>query len=544
MSLLKIKNLTFTYPKGESLRKPALRSVSLTVREGDFVLLCGESGCGKSTLLRLLKREIAPYGKLIGEIFYDGVPQSLLPRERTTEIGFVAQSPEQQIVTDKVWKELAFGLENMGAASRAVRTRTAEVCSAFGLEKLFHADTQTLSGGEMQTLNLASVMVMNPRLIILDEPTSQLDPIAARNFIELVKRLHSEWGLTVIIAEHRTDELFHAANQVLIMRGGEIILSGVPGDVAKKAGDKYISCFMPAPVKSYFKVYGGKLENERVPLTVNEARAFLREHPLPPEPPACRQTRTSTARALADEIVLQAKNISFRYDGDTRDILNKLCFAVRKGEICSLLGSNGAGKTTLLQILAGVQKPYAGSVRVFGKDIRRYKGNSLHRECVVMLPQNVREVFVKDTLLEDFEQARLVRGLTNNEYSSELEMLAQRFCVSSLMDRHPHDLSGGEQQRAALVKALLLKPRILLLDEPTKGLDGIAKDSLASMLTSLRDDDVTILIVTHDVEFAAQVSDTCGLLFDGEVIAQAPAREFFEGNMYYTTAYEKITRGI
>ncbi len=561
MELLSLNNITFTYPTADdetgNLRTkspalPALQNVSFTVREGDFVLLCGESGCGKSTLLRLLKREIAPYGKLSGEISYLGAPIDSLPSERGTEIGFVAQNPEQQIVTDKVWKELAFGLENMGVATSAVRTRTAEICSAFGLEKLFHADTYTLSGGEMQTLNLAAVMVMNPRLLILDEPTSQLDPIAARNFIELIKRANDEWGLTVIIAEHRTDELFHNADSVIIMRDGEIILNGTPQCVAEKAHDSYISAFMPTPVKLYHRVRGkGKLKDNRVPLTVKAAISFLRENHL-----SCEHTSGETAvpneRLItpkaehngSDESVICAKNISFRYDGDTRNILNRLCLTVRKGEICSLVGANGAGKTTLLEVLSGVKKPYSGSLRIFDKDIRKYKGNSLHRECVTMLPQNVREVFVKDTLREDFAQVRLLCELTDKEFAGELSSLAQRFGIAHLMDRHPHDLSGGEQQRAAFVKAMLLKPRILLLDEPTKGLDELAKETLACMLSSLKSDCVTILMVTHDVEFAARVSDFCGLIFDGEVIAYAPAGDFFSGNMYYTTAYERILRGL
>lgn len=534
MELLQVKDLSFTYPNRD---EAALSGLNFTVERGSFTVLCGQSGSGKTTLLRLLKRELAPHGTLGGEILYCNEPLADLDDRRSAaEIGFVRQDPDEQLVTDKVWHELAFGPESLGMKTADIRRRVGEMASYFGIQSWYHNDTDRLSGGQKQLLNLAAVMVMQPKLLLLDEPTSQLDPIAAADFIATLQKLNRELGLTILLSEHRLEEVFPVADRVIVTERGKPCLSGTPRELCAVLRDHPLALGLP----SASRIWAGlDVADEPCPLTVREGRELL-ERRFPDHAGALVPVRPRPQTPP----VLEAEGLCFRYEKDSPDVLRELSLSVRGGEIFALLGGNGAGKTTLLHLLAGLERPYRGTIRVLGKKMKDYKNGALYRGCLSLLPQSPRTVFLKNTVREDCRALLEAHGVKPAEQAEKIDALAARLDIAALLDRHPYDLSGGEQQKCALGKLLLTDPRLLLLDEPTKGLDAQYKERLRALLRALRAEGRTILLVTHDVEFAAAVADRCALFFDGEIIADGAPNEFFSGNHFYTTAASRIARTL
>lgn len=545
MALLEVKNLSFTYPrqpKDTTEPKPALSDVSLEIRKGEFMVLCGASGCGKSTLLRLLKRELAPEGEKSGEIIFCGKEQSTLSeREAACEIGYVLQNPENQIVTDKVWHELAFGLENMGVPTPVIRRRVAEMACFFSIDDWFRKKTTELSGGQKQLLNLASILSMQPKLLILDEPTSQLDPIAASDFIHTLSKINKELGLTILLTEHRLEEVFPLADRVAVMDQGKLLFVESPrqaGHELKKFDPNHRMLLgLPSAVRIY---QGLDAEDVTCPLTVRDGRNFIEENY---NNTITRLEREPEKKEEKDRpIAMRMKDICFRYEKEEPDVLDHVALTLYEGEVVSLLGGNGAGKTTLLSVISGTNRPYYGKIEVFGKRLQKYRGKELYIRKLASLPQNPQTVFLKMTVREDYEELAKVLGCKKSELEDKIQAVAQQLEITHLLDRHPYDLSGGEQQRAAIGKVLLLEPRLLLLDEPTKGIDAWSKRQLGNLLKDLRGQGITLLMVTHDVEFAAEVSDRCGLFFDHEITSVDTPEEFFCNNNYYTTAANRISR--
>lgn len=545
MALLEVKNLSFTYPrqpKDTTEPKPALSDVSLEIRKGEFMVLCGASGCGKSTLLRLLKRELAPEGEKSGEIIFCGKEQSTLSeREAACEIGYVLQNPENQIVTDKVWHELAFGLENMGVPTPVIRRRVAEMACFFGIDDWFRKKTTELSGGQKQLLNLASILSMQPKLLILDEPTSQLDPIAASDFIHTLSKINKELGLTILLTEHRLEEVFPLADRVAVMDQGKLLFVESPrqaGHELKKFDPNHRMLLgLPSAVRIY---QGLDAEDVTCPLTVRDGRNFIEENY---NNTITRLEREPEKKEEKDRpIAMRMKDICFRYEKEEPDVLDHVALTLYEGEVVSLLGGNGAGKTTLLSVISGTNRPYYGKIEVLGKRLQKYRGKELYIRKLASLPQNPQTVFLKMTVREDYEELAKVLGCKKSELEDKIQAVAQQLEITHLLDRHPYDLSGGEQQRAAIGKVLLLEPRLLLLDEPTKGIDAWSKRQLGNLLKDLRRQGITVLMVTHDVEFAAEVSDRCGLFFDHEITSVDTPEEFFCNNNYYTTAANRISR--
>ena len=545
MALLEVKNLSFTYPrqpKDTTEPKPALSGVSLDIRRGECMVLCGASGCGKSTLLRLLKRELAPEGEKSGEIIFCGKEQSTLSeREAACEIGYVLQNPENQIVTDKVWHELAFGLENMGVPTPVIRRRVAEMACFFGIDDWFRKKTTELSGGQKQLLNLASILSMQPKLLILDEPTSQLDPIAASDFIHTLSKINKELGLTILLTEHRLEEVFPLADRVAVMDQGKLLFVESPrqaGHELKKFDPNHRMLLgLPSAVRIY---QGLDAEDVTCPLTVRDGRNFIEENY---NNTITRLEREPEKKEEKDRpIAMRMKDICFRYEKEEPDVLDHVALTLYEGEVVSLLGGNGAGKTTLLSVISGTNRPYYGKIEVFGKRLQKYRGKELYIRKLASLPQNPQTVFLKMTVREDYEELAKVLGCKKSELEDKIQAVAQQLEITHLLDRHPYDLSGGEQQRAAIGKVLLLEPRLLLLDEPTKGIDAWSKRQLGNLLKDLRGQGITVLMVTHDVEFAAEVSDRCGLFFDHEITSVDTPEEFFCNNNYYTTAANRISR--
>ena len=531
MAHFEIKDLTFSYAAAKG--KHSLENVSLTIEQGEFLVLCGKSGSGKSTLLRQLKTVLTPNGKRTGEILFRGVPlKQVSDREQSEKIGFVMQNPDDQIVTDKVWHELAFGLESLGCDQKTMRGRVAEMACYFGIQDWFHRDVATLSGGQKQLLNLASIMAMQPEVLILDEPTSQLDPIAASDFLNTVRKINTELGTTVIITEHRLEDIFPYADRAVVMEKGRVIADDTPGKVGQLLFEQANPMFaaMPTPVRVYYGA-GGTGES---PLTVRQGRSWLsRRFPNRPEKDAI------AAPPLPEEVkdpALVLKELWFRYEKDSPDILRGVSAEIPSGSLYAILGGNGAGKSTTLKAISGICRPYRGKVTLFGKPVDKYKSSELFHGCLAMLPQDPKSLFVKKTVREDLSE------MTKDK--SSIERIAALCQITELLDSHPYDLSGGEQQRAALAKVLLTNPRLLLLDEPTKGIDSFFKETFAGILADLKKQGITIVMVSHDVEFCARYADVVSMFFDGQILTTDTPRRFFGSNSFYTTAAHRMSRHI
>ena len=523
MNTFEIQNLSFSYPEQE---RKAIDDLNLSVGQGEFLVLCGPSGCGKSTLLRQLKTVLAPHGRRTGEILFEGTPLNELDqRVQSQKIGFVQQSPENQIVTDKVWHELAFGLESLGYDTPTIRRKVAEMASFFGIETWFYKNVTELSGGQKQLLNLASVMAMTPSILILDEPTSQLDPIAASDFLAILGKINRELGTTIILTEHRLEEAFPLASTVAVMDQGKLLCIGKPKEVGALLKDKSHSMFLAMPTA--MQVWAAVKDASPCPVTVREGRDWLSDYAAYHE---LNDLPAERRHLHSHELAIEAEELWFKYEKDTPDVVKGLSLSVKKGEFLALLGGNGTGKTTSLKLLAGLLKPYRGQVHTSGS--------------IGVLPQTPQAFFVKKTVREDLFEILKDRRLTQREKEDSIAKMVQLCRLEELLDRHPYDLSGGEQQRTALAKVLLLDPDILLMDEPTKGLDAEFKQMFAEILQVLLCKGVTILMVSHDVEFCARYAHTCALFFDGAVVAQGSPRTFFSGNSFYTTSANRMARSF
>ena len=522
MELFKIQNLSFTYPEQE---ERVLNDVSITLNQGDFAVLAGSSGCGKSTLLRQLKTVLAPHGDRKGEILYNGIPiDSIDSKTQAAKIGFVLQDPDSQIVTDKVWHELAFGLESLGVNNTEIRGRVAEMASFFGIQTWFHMEVTQLSGGQKQLLNLASIMVLQPDILILDEPTSQLDPIAATDFLETIGRINRELGTTILICEHRLEDVIPMANRLVILDKGKVIADDKPEksfEILRNLKHPMLHS-MPA----HMRIWSVLDWKTPCPLTASDGRNALsewaEENELLPVPERKGREHTEEPRIMLDEVW-------FRYEKESPDILKSVSLKAYSGELFCILGGNGTGKSTMLSLLSGLRKPYRGKTK--GID-----------EGIAALPQNPQMLLVKKNLREDLLSVFPDKKI--DEVADKISEMVSLCRLEGLLDRHPYDLSGGEQQRAALAKVLLQNPNVLLLDEPTKGVDNDFKIVFAQILKELTASGVCIIMVSHDVEFCASYADRCGLFFDGNVVTMDAPQPFFAGKSFYTTTTNRMARHL
>jgi energy-coupling factor transport system ATP-binding protein len=577
MAAFTIENLTFFYPLRETA---ALKNISFTVEYGEFVTVCGKSGCGKSTLLRNLKPVLAPYGKREGEILFYGRKLSEVDsKEQSKRIGYVLQNPDNQIVTDKVWHELAFGLESLGYDTKTIRLRVAEMASFFGIQSWFLKSVAELSGGQKQLLNLASIMAMQPDILILDEPTSQLDPISAADFLETVKKINREIGTTVIMTEHRLEEVFPVSDRILVLDQGELILNDAPqkvGEALRRMGHVMFKA-MPSPMQIYEEV---KARWDRdCPITVRDGRNWMtavfedsevrytavrnskggegghasgagfvgKDDRALTEGPSGKGKGTQ-ARAAGEENrkdpAVELKEVWFQYDKREPFVIKDLSLRVPEHELFCIVGGNGTGKTTALTLIGGINRPQRGKVLIHGKEMSKYTEKELFRGLIGVLPQNPQSLFVEKTVQLDLLEILDRASLSKEEKAAKVRAMAELVEIGDLLGMHPYDISGGEQQRAALAKVLLLEPRILLLDEPTKGIDSHFKEKLAEILRKLLDQGVSVIMVSHDIEFCARYADRCAMFFDGNVVTTNSPNQFFSGNSFYTTAANRMSRHI
>lgn len=526
MKQLEFQEVTFRYPGQE---KEVLDHISFQIEQGEFIVLCGPSGCGKSTLLRHMQKSQIPFGTGSGKMFFCGQDlETMEDREAACRIGFVGQSPENQIVTDTVWHELAFGPESLGWSAAEIRIRTAELAEYFGMSSWFRKKTSALSGGQKQILNLASVMVMRPELLVLDEPTSQLDPIAAERFVQTLVKLHRDFGMTIIVSEQRLESVLPEADRVIMMQEGRllgIVHPAKAGEYLKRAKSPVYQA-LPASVRICLdsQTHPENLKYQ-CPLTVQEGKKWFREQVEHSGHALCGALPVEEESFERGNIVLEAKHIRYSYPGGN-PVLRDFNWKLSAGSLYAILGGNGSGKTTALKLIGGIYQPEEGKCKATG--------------TVIYLPQNPKTVFTEISVEEELAELLLRRKQSPETIKKKVEEQLVLMELESVRLQHPYDLSGGQQQRLALAKVLLLEPDILLLDEPTKGLDAALKQRMAEYLKTLCASGVTVVMVSHDIEFCAEYAAHCGLLFDGEMISCGTTREFFRENYFYNTAAARI----
>lgn len=507
--VISVKNYSFKYPQ---LSENTLDDISFTMDSGELLLLCGATGCGKTTLLRSLKKEIAPVGEKSGTISFFGN----MDNENCFDVGFVSQSPESQTVMDSVWHELAFGLENMGLEPSEIRRRIAEAAGFFGLEDQLCKKVSELSGGMRQLINLAAVTAMRPKILLLDEPTAQLDPIAAKEFLQMLFRINRELSVAVVVSEHRFGEILENASKIIYLKNGAAKIY--------KSSDRFVfDVFMnrdgfQAAMPQAAKMAFGFGETDRFPLSVRDGKNYLADKKINIR---ARERESRQAKKPAIEI----KDLWYKYPNAGDFALKGASLKIESGGITAVLGANSSGKSTLLKAASGIIKPYSGRVK---------KARGLK---VCLLPQSPEALFSFDSLHKELMEF-------SNEYDyteRDVLKLCERFSLSNALCRHPYDLSGGEKQKAAFIKLLLCSPDALLLDEPEKGLDAPSKQALSDELRLLSKQGKTIVTVTHDIEFAARTADSCVMVMGGETVSASDTRDFFSDNLFYTTDINKIT---
>ena len=501
MEAVHIKALNFCYNTASS---PALTDITLSVGAGELVMLMGSSGSGKTTLLRLMKPETSPLGRLSGEM------EISQPR-----VGYLPQHPEDGFVSDTVRSEILFAPENAGISPAEVRRLAAETISRFGIGRLLSRPLSSLSGGEKQLVSLCSVMVMQPEILLLDEPFSRLDPVTAESFASLILRVNREFGTTIIVAEHSSDYLFADCDRVLFLENGRLAADLAPRSAA---GHPALHDYLPAAARCF---------SGHTPLTVREGREMLNALPHAKEVPLEKSP-------VFEDVLLTADDLRFSFSRSGEDILDGTSLTLHKGEMLSVTGANGCGKTTLLRVLAGLLRPYSGRVLYGGKPLKKSAVKA------AMLPQEVTDLFLQPTVIEDYRYALKAMGKPESAAAVMLEKLG----CSHLADMHPYDLSGGEAQLCGLGRVLLCDPQILLLDEPTKGLDPVSSAKTGRLLRTFCDEGMAVLTVTHDLDFAAEFSHTCALFCGGRIESLMPTPEFFAAAGFYSTAVRRIARDM
>ncbi len=556
MNILEIKNLNFNYVDFP----PLWENVNMQLEAGDFALLLGPSGSGKSCLMKHLIYKLAPYGNASGEILYKGQSlDSLSPYEHVKNIAYVSQNPDEQIVSESVWQELAFSLEQLGMPADKMRLRIAEVANFFGIQEWFWQKTNELSGGQKQILNLASAMVLKPKILILDEADSNLDPVTRVSFLNILQRINVEMGTTILLSSHNWENTLDLANKVYYLNNQALrnfdsnrdfinfIYSEIPEEISALPTASQVSYQLQEISTNNVKTrqdLSKALVGNNLPSLRNLSAELNIEN-----------NEHSKGNNSAGQNLLEIKDLQFKYKKVGENILDHLNLSVPTKSICFILGGNGSGKSTLLKCIVE-QLQYSGSIKINNVGNTGLKtllpNRSSKRPRISYLPQNTRLLFSADTILEEI---RLAFEAVSKEdiphladiFAIELENFSPEtllisFGLGERMNFNPGDLSGGELQRAALALILLNKPQLLLLDEPSNNLAYNDIEHLSKILERLRNKGLTILAVSHDLEFASKIADSCALIFQGEIVSHAEPHRFFADNFFYTTDSCKIAQ--
>lgn len=489
-TIFELNNISFQY---NGCDKNILSDISLNIEEGNFYLICGKSGSGKTTLLQLFKDEIRPHGQISGKInsFDKFMPE---------DIGYIFQNPDFQIVCHRVIDELSFGLENMQLPLLEMKRRIGEVVNFFNLQTLLLKNIDELSGGQKQLINLASIVAMQPKIMLLDEPTAQLDPIARQEFLTMLKRINEELNITIVMVEHDLEHTVPLCDFVVYLEDGKIKYFGPPQEIP------YLTNFEKAlPIAAQLYHY----EGNKICYNFKNIRMWLDDHKQKIK------VNVNKEKEVSKKVILKLNNIHFDYNKAA--ILTGLNLEIYENEILAIVGGNGSGKTTLLKIMCNLLKYKRGNLQNFEK------------QKICYLPQDPTTLFIKETVKE--------------ELSIKARELLSKLALDHLLEQHPYDLSGGQQQILALVKVVATNPKILLLDEPTKGLDAYYKEKMGKLLEELTSH-MTIIVVSHDLEFCAKYANRVGMLFAGKIDAIDKTKLFFKTNLFYTTIMAKLTRNI
>ena len=593
MALIEFNDFSFSYlnSDGTESQRKSLDSIDLEIDYGDFVLLCGPSGCGKTTLLTNLKKELMPAGRRSGEIKFNGVRiQDLDDISSACDIGYLFQNPDSQIVTDTVIQEIAFPLENIGLPTEEIRNRISEIVAFFGINDILHKNVNELSGGQKQLVNLCSLLVLRPEVLLLDEPMSQLDPIASYEFLSIVRRLNEEFSITVIMSEHKADSIFPFIDKAVFLKDGKIEFVDNAHNICKEViDDEIFENYLPVVTKIYNSLSAKypSLIKLNTPLSIREGRRCLNEihddlikisegtenfdnlgfsnlhH-------TSKKYQSREKSGILDKIslnknrnaLIQMRGIYFAYEKE-KLILKNVDFDLNRGEFVSLIGGNGVGKSTFLQLLVGILKPIKGKVK-YRKGI---KLAYVHQNPMIHFSKdNVREEFLEsilesnlfnksnvdfkkedyESLLklnnEEFIESELLNSLKFDSIEFKFKEIIEFFDICDLIDKHPYDCSGGEQQKIVIVKALLQNADVLVLDEPTKGLDPISSKALADILNSLIDNGLTIIMTSHDLDFVANNCKRCLMLFDKDIQIDDDPKVIFAENNFYTTFTNRMVK--
>ena len=593
MALIEFNNFSFAYMNSDGTESEvkSLDNINLEIDYGDFVLLCGPSGCGKTTLLTNLKKELMPAGRRSGEIKFNGT--RIIDMDEISsacDIGYLFQNPDSQIVTDTVIQEIAFPLENIGLPTEEIRNRISEIVAFFGINDILHKNVNELSGGQKQLVNLCSLLVLRPQVLLLDEPMSQLDPIASYEFLSIVRRLNEEFSITVIMSEHKADSIFPFIDKAVFLKEGKIeFVDNAHNICSEVIDDEIFENYLPAVTKIYnsLSVKYPSLIKLNTPLSIREGRRCLNtihddlikisNHDVDSINLnhdnlhiTNKKYHSQEKSGILDKIsiggnknaLINMNGIYFAYEKG-KLILKNVDFELEKGDFVSLIGGNGVGKSTFLQLLVGILKPIKGKVK-YKKGI---KLAYVHQNPMIHFSKdNVKEEFLEsilesnllnnnsvgfnketyDNLLkmsnEEFIESDVLNGLEFDSIEFKFKELIEFFDICDLIDKHPYDCSGGEQQKIVIVKALLKNADVLVLDEPTKGLDPISSKNLANILNSLRDNGITILMTSHDLDFVANNCKRCLMLFDKDIQIDDDPKVIFAENNFYTTFVNRMVK--
>ncbi len=533
--MIRFDNLSFTYNGAE---KPALQNVNLTVEDGEFILITGPSGSGKSTLARCFNGLVPHFhgGILSGSAEVQGMNiLKYSPKDMATRVGMVFQDPENQLVTTDVEREIAFGLENLGFPINLIARRIEEALDTAGIAGLRFRRLHELSGGEKQKVAIASVLALHPEVLVLDEPTSELDPQSAEEVLEILERLNDELGITIILIELRLDRVIHLVDRMLVISEGKIMADGHPREVLSRIEIDGLGIGVPPVVRLMQRLRSAGLVLDSLPLTVKEARLSLQK--------TLQATKTAT---FIDELirmkpVLTADKLWFSYG--EKPALKNINLTVNEGEFIAIMGRNASGKTTLIKHLNGLLKPTKGKVTVCGMDTRQKSVSELSRQVGYVF-QNPNDHLFADTVEEEIAFSLKNQNTAQDKIIKSVEHMLDRFKLGQYRQTYPRDLSGGEKQRLALASVLVSEPKIVVLDEPTRGMDYALKKELMGFLEEYRRRGNAIIIVTHDVEMIAECADRVVLLSEGRIVVEGDKRQVLSKALLFSPQINRLAQAL